>query len=228
LVEPFSEIGNLFESQNPGVELVFNFAGSQQLSHQLAQGAPSDVFASADTRQMDEIVQTGRINAQSPQTFTHNQLVVIFPPKNPAGIQILQDLSKPGLKLVLADEAVPVGNYSFEFLTKAAQTPEFDSDFEQKVIANVVSYEANVKAVLSKVLLGEADAGIVYTSDITDHNANQIGSIQIPQELNVLADYVIAPLEDTLQPDLAKDFIAFILSPEGQQTLSKHGFITVK
>jgi molybdate transport system substrate-binding protein len=228
LVEPFNELGNLFESQNPGIDLVFNFAGSQQLAHQIAQDAPCDIFASADSRQMDAIVQTGRINPQNPLTFTHNQLVVIFPVKNPANIQNLQDLSKPGLKLVLAAAAVPVGNYSQQFLIKAAQSPEYTDSFTQDVLNNVVSYETNVKAVLSKVLLGEADAGIVYTSDVTDNNTNQLGKLPIPKELNILAEYLIATLTDSQQHDLANDFITFLVSPVGQEILSKHGFITVK
>jgi molybdate transport system substrate-binding protein len=228
LISPYSEIGEHYESQNPGVELTFNFAGSQQLAHQIAQGAPGDIFASADTRQMEAIVNTGRIKSQSPQIFTHNHLVVIFPTENPAGIQILQDLSKQGLKLVLAAEAVPVGNYSQQFLTKASQDPAFTESFKKDVLGNVVSYESNVNAVLNKVLLGEADAGIVYTSDINDRNINQLSMLSIPEELNVLADYLIAPLIDIQDPELAQDFIAFVLSHTGQEILSNHGFITVK
>jgi molybdate transport system substrate-binding protein len=228
LVEPYTEISEVFESQNPGVELTLNFAGSQQLAHQLALGAPGDIFASADTHQMEAIIKTGRINSQSPQIFTHNNLVVIFPKENPAGIQILQDLSKQGLKLVLATEAVPVGNYSQQFLTKASQNPAFSKYFKSDVLDNVVSYESNVKAVLSKILLGEADAGIVYTSDINEDNISQLVTLPIPNELNVLADYLIAPLKDSESPELAQTFIDFVLSPKGQAILSTHGFITVK
>ena len=228
LVEPYTEISEVFESQNPDVELTLNFAGSQQLAHQLALGAPGDIFASADTRQMEAIIKTGRINSQSPQIFTHNNLVVIFPKENPAGIHILQDLSKQGLKLVLAAEAVPVGNYSLKFLTKASQDPSFSDNFKSDVLENVVSYESNVKAVLSKILLGEADAGIVYTSDINEDNINLLGTLPIPNELNVLADYLIAPLKDSESPELAQAFIDFVLSPKGQAILLTHGFITVK
>ena len=228
LVEPFNELGDLFETKNQGVELIFNFAGSQQLAHQIAQGAPCDIFASADARQMDAIVQSGRINSQSPIIFTHNHLAVIFPAENPGDIQILQDLSKHGLKLVLADEAVPVGNYAQQFLANAGQDPAFTTIYKHDVLQNVVSYESNVKAVLSKILLGEADAGIVYTSDITDNNRHQIGILKIPLELNVLADYLIAPLIDSQHPDLVQHFIEFVLSPTGQEILSKHGFLTVK
>jgi len=228
LVESYTEISELFESQNPDVELTLNFAGSQQLAHQLALGAPGDIFVSADTHQMEAVVNTGRINSQSPQIFTHNNLVVIFPKENPADIQILQDLSKQGLKLVLAAVAVPVGNYSQQFLTKASQDPTFSENFKRDVLENVVSYESNVKAVLSKILLGEADAGIVYTSDINDNNISQLGTLPIPGELNVLADYLIAQLKDSERPELAQDFIAFVLSPTGQEILSAHGFITVK
>jgi len=228
LVAPFNEIGENYEELNPEVEILFNVAGSQQLAHQIAQGAPCDIFASADQSKMEAVVQSGRIDPNNTRVFTHNRLVVIFPAENLADIQNLNDLAQPGLKLVLAAESVPVGNYSQKFLAKASQNPSFGQNFQQNVLTNVVSYEANVKAVLSKILLGEADAGIVYTSDITAQNINQLGIIPIPEELNITADYFIAQLNDSHHPETALEFINYVISSDGQEVLSKHGFITVE
>jgi molybdate transport system substrate-binding protein len=127
-------------------------------------------------------------------------------------VQTLTDLTRPGLKLLLAAEAVPVGRYSLEFLNKASQDPELGAGFKEAVLRNVVSYEENVRAVLSKVQLGEADAGIVYTSDVASSDSGEIGAVEIPDALNVVATYYIAPLKDSPAPDLAGSFIDRVLS----------------
>jgi molybdate transport system substrate-binding protein len=227
LTEAFGQIGARFEVSHPGTKVNFNFAGSQQLAQQLAQGAPADVFASADEQQMDAAIRMDRVDPIRKQVFISNHLVVIFPRENPAGMTRLQDLSKPGLHLVLASGAVPVGAYSLEFLDRASRQPEFGPDFRDKVIANVVSYEENVKAVLSKVQLGEADAGIVYISDAAQANSDKLGYLEIPAPLNPAASYFIAPLTDSSSLDLAQAFIDFVLSSEGQETLANFGFIRV-
>jgi molybdate transport system substrate-binding protein len=228
LTEAFTELGGQFESENPGTEMTFNFAGSQQLVQQIAQGAPADVFASADRKQMAAAVESGRVDSDGVQTLLTNQLVVITPKDNPADVQSLADLARPGLKMLLAAEAVPVGRYSLEFLDKASQDPELGAGFKEAVVKNVVSYEENVRAVLSKVQLGEADAGIVYTSDVASTGAGALGTLEIPDSLNVVATYYIAPLEDSPAPDLARSFIDYVLSPPGQQILSSYGFLPVK
>jgi molybdate transport system substrate-binding protein len=228
LTGAFNQIGASFEAGRAGTKVTFNFAGSQQLAQQLAQGAPADVFASADEGQMDAAIQAGRIGPTQKQVFISNHLVVIFPRENPAGIARLEDLSKPGLNLVLAAGAVPVGAYSLEFLDRASRQPEFGPDFKDKVIANVVSYEENVKAVLSKVQLGEADAGIVYVSDVAQAGSSQIGQLEIPALLNPTASYFIAPVEDSPNLGVAEAFIDFALSSAGQETLAKFGFIPVR
>ena len=207
--------------------MTFNFAGSQQLAQQLTSGAPADVFASANKKQMQVAVDAGRIVADTAQPFVHNRLVVIMPSDNPAGITALTDLAKPGLKLVLADAAVPVGQYSLDFLAKASAQPDYTSAFSETVLANVVSYEENVRAVLTKVQLGEADAGIVYTSDISGDARDQIARVDIPDALNVIATYPIAPVSDSAQPELAAQFVELVLSPEGQQVLAAYGFIPI-
>jgi molybdate transport system substrate-binding protein len=228
LTAAFSEIGQMFDAAHPGVSAVFNFAGSQQLAQQINEGAPVDVFASANETQMNVVIVAGGIVRGAQQTFVKNRLVVVYPNENPAGLQELADLAAGGLKIVFAAKEVPVGQYSLDFLDKAAADTAFGADFKQGVLANIVSYEDNVKAVLAKVALGEADAGIVYTSDISGEDAGKVSWLEIPDALNVIASYPIAPVKESEHPDLARDFIELVLSPEGQAILAKYNFIPVK
>ena len=225
LTEAFTELGEQFEAQHPGATIVFNFAGSNQLAEQINQGAPAYVFASANRAQMQVAIDGGRIVSGTQQTFVRNRLVVIYPKDNPAGLATLQDLAKPGVKVVFAAKEVPVGQYSLDFLDKAAQDAAYGITFKEGLLANVVSYEENVRAVLSKVALGEADAGIVYTSDISGDNADQVGRIDIPDPLNTIATYPIAVLNDSPHPESAQAFVDLVLSPEGQAVLERYGFI---
>lgn len=228
LTNAFTALGREFEAGHPGVRVTFNFAGSQQLAQQLAQGAPGDVFASANEQQMEAAVDSGRIAAGAVQTFVQNRLVIIFPADNPAGISRLQDLAKPGLKVLLAAAAVPVGQYSLDFLDKASQDPAFGSDFKERVLANVVSYEENVRSVLTKVALGEADAGIVYTSDVIGTGSENVVKLDIPDNLNAIASYPIARVTDSDRSHQAQAFVDFVLSAAGQQILADYGFIPVR
>lgn len=227
LTEAFTQIAADFEAANPGTTVVLNFAGSQQLAQQLDQGAPADVFASANNRQMQVAVAAGRVAAEAPQEFVNNRLVVVVPSDNPGDVATLQDLARPGLKLVLAAADVPVGAYSRDYLDKATTSGAFPADYSEMLLANVVSYEQTVKAVLTKVVLGEADAGIVYTSDVTPDVTDQVQQIAIPDELNTIASYPIAPVSDTAQPELAAAFIEYVLAPAGQATLAGFGFVPV-
>jgi molybdate transport system substrate-binding protein len=224
LTESFTELGTMFEAQHAGVKVAFSFAGSQQLAQQLDQGAPADVFASANPKYMTAAVTSKRVNQDDAQTFVKNRLVVIFPKANPAGLTALKDLAKPGLKIDLEDKSVPAGQYSLDFLDKAIKDPGFDANFKTNVLKNVVSYETDVKVVVSKVSLGEADAGIVY---ITDYNAaaDKLGKMDIPDALNTVAVYPIAPISDSKNPNLAKAFVALVLSPDGQAVMAKYGFV---
>lgn len=220
LTDAFGEMEKNFEAANPSVTVTFNFAGSQALRTQIEQGAPVDVFASANSKEMDALVGGKFIAEGTPQLFLTNKLVVILPAGNPAGVEKLEDLAKPGLKLVLAAEEVPVGNYSRQSLEK--MNGSFGADFKDKVLANLVSNEDNVKQVVAKVQLGEADAGIVYTSDAVA--APDLKAIEIPTELNIIAKYPIAALSKSDNADLAGAFVAYVLSPEGQAILKKWGF----
>jgi len=227
LTDAFTEIGEQFQFTHPGVTVLFNFAGSQQLAQQINEGAPADVFASANHKQIQVVVDAGSVSAGSPQVFARNRLVVIIP----AGINwitSLADLAKPGLKLVLAAAEVPVGQYSIDFLDKASADPAYGAGYKDGVLANVVSYEDNVKAVLAKVALGEADAGVVYLSDISGAGASKVNRLEIPDALNVIAEYPIAPIAGSPFPETAQALIDFILSPDGQAILQKYNFLPVE
>lgn len=220
LTDAFTEIGKIFEAQNPGSTVTFNFAGSQALRTQIEEGAPADIFASASQAEMDDLISRAYVAQDAPQVFLHNRLVVILPEENPAALMKLEDLARLGLKLVLAAEEVPVGQYSRQSLDQ--MNAQFGNSFKEKVLANVVSNEDNVRQVVAKVQLGEADAGIVYNSDAVA--APGLKTIEIPAELNVIAGYPIAPLDRSANADLAIAFIEYVLSTEGQAVLQKWGF----
>lgn len=224
LNDAYGEIGKTFELAHPGVTVAFNFAGSNQLAQQIIEGSPADVFAAANWAQMNAVIDSGAIITGTQHTFVRNRLVVIFPGDNPAGIQSLHDLGRPGLKLVLAAKEVPAGQYALDFLGKASKLPEYTATFSETVIANVVSYEANVRAVLGKVSLGEADAGVVYTSDV-GAAASTVGRLDIPDELNTVASYLIAPIKDSPNAGLAQEFVDYMLTPAAQTILGNNGFI---
>lgn len=223
LTDAFQEIATAFEAANPGVTVVCNFAASQQLATQINEGAPADVFASANRKQMDVVIDGGMVRSEQVQNFAQNQLVLIVPKENPADLQTLADLAKPGLKLVLADKAVPVGQYTLDFLTKASALPEYGATYAEAVLANVVSYEDDVRSVLVKVRLGEADAGVVYTTDAA-LAADALVQISIPEAINSIATYPIAPLSKSAAPEVAQAFVEFVRSAEGQAILNTYGF----
>jgi molybdate transport system substrate-binding protein len=223
LTTAFKEIGQQFGAAN-GATVTFNFAGSDQLATQITQGAPADVFASANNKQMDVVIAAGEI-VGGERPFVRNRLVVVYPKDNPAKLAALKDLANPGVKLVLANKSVPVGAYALDFLAKATKLPEYTETYSPTVLENVVSYEENVKAVLSKITLGEADAGIVYTTDAATSKADGIGTLDIPDELNTIATYPIAATKNAKNADLAKKFVDFVLSPDGQHILVEYGFI---
>ncbi len=218
LRDAFSELGGNYTALHPNVRIQFNFAGSQTLRTQIEQGASVDVFASADLSNMSAL-QSEKL-VQASQIFTRNQLVVILPPNNPAAVSTLQDLAKPGLKLVLAANTVPAGKYALQSLD--LMNSEYGQNFKTRVLANVVSNEQDVKAVVAKVSLGEADAGIVYVSDATA--VPTLKSIPIPTSLNVMAEYPIAALVNSNHLQTADEFISYVLSAEGQAVLEKWGF----
>lgn len=223
LTDAFNELGPIFESRNPGSRAIFNFGPSSGLRVQIEQGAPADVFASADQAQMDQARAAGVIAGESP-TFARNELVLIAPRDNPGRIESLQDLARPGLRLVTTNSQVPIGAYTRQMLETLSQDPAFGADFGARVLTNVRSEEDNVRSVVSKVALGEADGGVVYSSDVTPQVAPELQSIAIPAQFNVIASYPIAVVQSSRQPTLARQWVDLVLSSEGQAVLGRWGF----
>ena len=193
-------------------DATFNYAGTQTLTSQLTQGAQADVFASADTAHMKTVQDAGLIK-DAPQVFAHNRLEIAVAKGNPKGIRGLSDLGRSGLVVVLADPSVPAGKYAQQALAKAGVT------------VKPASLELQVTAVLTKVALGEADAGIVYVSDVV--TSGKVDGVTIPDDQNVIADYPIATLASARNVGLARRFVDFVLSQQGQAILSGAGFSTV-
>ncbi|MBK9748062.1 MAG: molybdate ABC transporter substrate-binding protein [Chloroflexi bacterium] len=227
LTDAFEEIAPSFEADHPGVEVLFSFGGSSTLATQLAEGAPADVFASANNTQMTVARDAERI-AGSPRTFVKNRLVLIVPADNPAGIATLRDLANEGVQLVIAAPDVPVRTYTDTMLQRLAADPAYGEAYRTAVLANVVSEEDNVRQVAAKVALGEADAGIVYISDVTPDISEQVIAIPIPDYLNTIATYPIAVTNDAANPELAQAFVDYVLSDAGQYILVNWNFISVR
>jgi molybdate transport system substrate-binding protein len=225
LTDAFNEVKTQFEAANPGVTITYSFGASNTLATQLSQGAPADIFASANATQMNAAITAKRI-AGKPRTFAKNRLVLIVPVDNPAKIATLKDLAKPGIKLVLAAKGVPVRDYTETMLGKLAKLPDYGTDYQTAFLKNVVSEEANVRQVSAKVSLGEADAGFVYRSDVTPDISSKVTIIQIPDSVNTLATYPIAVTDNSPNADLAKQYIDYVLSPDGQKILVKWNFIS--
>jgi molybdate transport system substrate-binding protein len=226
LTDAFEEMRGGFEVEHPQLSLTFNFAGSSALRTQLEEGAQADVFASANVEQMDLARDVGRV-ASDPEIFARNRLVVIVPADNPAGIESLPDLADPDTLLVLAQEQVPAGEYARQSLGLMSQDSAFGDDFVERVLENLVSEEANVRSVATKVRLGEADVGIVYVSDVTDDLRADVTVLEIPEEFNVLAEYPVAIVEGAPNAGGAEAFVEYLLGSEGQDVLERHGFIPI-
>jgi molybdate transport system substrate-binding protein len=211
LTEAFEQIGDAFEAQHPDVDVVFNFAASSDLVTAIVDDeAPADVFASADQNNMDRLVDAGR-NAGEPETFATNTLEIIVEAGNPLGITGVEDLADPDLIFVTCDPAVPIGAYTQQVLEAAG------------VSVTPASLEENVRGIVTKVTSGEADAGIVYATDVLVAGDEAEG-VAIPNDINVVAEYPIAAVGDAPNVDGGAAFVEFALGDASQQVLSRHGF----
>lgn len=224
LTDAFSELSDVFEKENPGIEVHANYAGSSVLLNQISQGAPADVFASADPAKIEAATEKGLVDGD-PRTFARNKEVIVVPNRNPAGIEGFQDLSKTGVKLVLAQDGVPAAEYAREILGKADD--RYGDRFEEKVLSNLVSREPDVRVAVNRVALGEADTTFGYATDVTPNIKDRVKVLEIPEGLNVVATYPIASLKDSENPELARRWIELVLSDEGQRVLRKWGFESV-
>jgi molybdate transport system substrate-binding protein len=210
LTDACADLAAAFSAAHPGLAVAHNFAGSQQLAGQLSQGAPADVFVSADQRQMDAAVDAGLV-AGEPAVAAGNVLEIAVEPGNPRGVTGLADLGRTDLTVVLAAEEVPAGRYARQALDRAG------------VRVAPASVENDVRAVLAKVGLGEADAGVVYATDVTAAGG-AVEGVTLPAGQNVPAAYPIAALADAPNPEAARAYVDFVLSERGQAILSEHGF----
>ncbi len=219
LREAFTAMGGTFERDHPGVELTFNFAGTQQLRTQLEHGASADVFASADRRQMGEVVQAAL--ASAPVVFARNEPVVVVSRESAGALRTFADLPS-ATRLVIGTPEVPIGRYTLQLLDRASAS--LGAGFRARVEAQVVSRELDVRQVLTKVSLGEADAGIVYRTD-ANTALDRVTVVTIPPEFNVIAEYPLAVLTSAAHPRLAHAWVDFVLSSVGQQALRHAGFL---
>lgn len=208
LTAPFGALEKAFEAQHPDVDVQCNFAGSPQLVLQITEGAAADVFASADTTNMQKVVAIGRANGEA-KVFARNRLAIVVAPGNPRGIQGLADLVRDGRKVALCGPEVPAGRYARLAFAKAGLTVKSLSD------------EPSVKALVAKVQLGEIDAGVVY---VTDCQGNGVAAVAVPDEHQVVAEYPIVACRGGANGAAAAAFVDFVLSPAGRQVLTGFGF----
>ncbi len=209
LTDAFGDLEAAFEEAHPDVDIMLNLGASSALREQILEGAPADVFASANASNMDQVVEADE--ASESKVFATNRLQIAVPPGNPGGLAGLDDFADEALLIGLCEEEVPCGDFGRQALENAGVTPSIDTN------------EPDVRALLTKIEADELDAGIVYVTDVASTDGGVEG-IDIPDELNVLAEYPIAALSSAPNPDAAAAFVAFVLSEEGQAILAEYGF----
>lgn len=219
LTEAFKDIESSFEVAHPGVDVALNFSGSQVLRIQLEQGASADVFASANPKHMAALVEAEIVASSA--IFAHNELVVIVPRDNPAGLDSFEDLSDAE-RVVIGTDNVPVGIYTRQMFEKARAA--LGEDFVANILDDVASEESNVRLVRAKVDMGEADAAIVYRTDAA--SSGRVGIVEIPPEFNVRASYAIGGVVFGAEPELGQKFVDFVRSSQGRDILGRRGFVT--
>ncbi len=209
LTDSFTELGKQFESDHPGTEVELNFGPSSGLAQQIGNGSPADVFASASPRNMDALVEAG--DAEDPQDFAANSMQIAVPPANPGQVTTLADLAEPGAKVALCQAQVPCGQVAAEVFSNAGITVQ------------PVTEEVDVRSVLTKVTLGEVDAGVVYVTDVLAAG-DEVEGIEIQSEQNASTTYPIATLTGSDHQDVAADFVELVLSDVGAKVLEQAGF----
>ena len=226
LTDVLPEIGKQFNKLHPNIDLSFNFDGSQRIRTQLILGARADIFISADWKQTKDL-EDANLTLSAGKSFAHNKLSIITHEKSTTKpgtpIRKLEDLATPGIKLVLANNNVPAGRYARHMLERAEDSRNLGTGFKDQVLHNLISNESNVRSVLQKVSLGEADAGVVYHTDVKP-NVENLKLIAIPTDINLTTSYPVVVLNDSRQYSLARQFVTFLYSDHARATLSKYGF----
>jgi len=221
VTDPLNDVIGAFEQAHPGVIVTPEYAGTQILETQAEQGAPFDIFISADKQHMDALVTEGLV-VDDVRALSESHEVIVVPKDNPGGIRSLRDLADKDVKLVLGTDAVPIGIYTREIFSKASVA--YGADFGSRVLAHAVSFETNVKQVLEKVALGEADGGIVYFTDVSAKYRDTVKIVPIPQQFEVEATNYIAVAHGSKQPELARALLDAAAGPGGQSIFRRHGY----
>lgn len=221
LTESFTEMAEAFE-QKEGIKVMLNFAGSQALATSVRQGTKADVYASANMKYMEDLIEAEIIEESA--VFAKNRLVVCRNKGSEREIKDLEDLAKDDLRLITGDQAVPVGRYFYAAVDKAVKDKRIDEAVRQKIFANIRSEEVNVKDIVGKVILGEADAGVVYGTDIHENNRDRLETVEIEILEEVAAEYPIGVVRTGVLKNEARLFVEFVLSDAGRRILKKHGF----
>jgi molybdate transport system substrate-binding protein len=210
LTDAFAEMESAFEDANPDLDVVLNLGSSSALREQILEGAPADVFASADTSNMDQVAEAAEISGEA-EIFVTNSLQIAVPTGNPAEVTGLEDFAREELLIGLCAEDVPCGDFGRQALAKAGVIPSIDTN------------EPDVRALLTKIEAGELDAGITYLTDVLSASG-RVEGLEIPAEMNIVAEYPIATLAGAPNPDAAVVWVEFVLSEEGQAILTSYGF----
>jgi molybdate transport system substrate-binding protein len=222
LKSSFTAIVRQFEIENPNVKVKLNFAGSSQLAAQIEQGAPVDIFASADRKTLADLSGKGLIDISD--VLAYNRLTAIFFKGKFSAPPGLEQLARPGVKLVMPAPKLPAAFYVAEFLAKADAAGLAQREFSARVRQNTVSEEPDIRMVATKIAIGAGDGGIVYSTDVTPDVREKVFEVPIPRELNVRAEYMIGIVKSSKKRDTAKRFYDYVLSPKGQAALSEAGF----
>jgi molybdate transport system substrate-binding protein len=220
LTGALSEIGEIYENSS-NINVKFNFDGVPALRTQIEQGAYADVLVSANLKHMDALKAEGLVDNQTVKIFARNKVAIIVPNDNPANITGLKDLTVPGVKILMGIKELPIGDYALQVLDKLAADPEYGPAFKESVLANVVSQETTVNRVVSKVALGEADAGFAFISDVSPQMVGKVTKIFIPDKYNAEGDFPVGVLLQSKYPAEAQAFIDVLMSSEGQAILDR-------
>ena len=226
LTGALSEIGEIYENSS-NVSVKFNFDGVPALRAQIEQGAYADILVSANLKHMNALMSEGFIVNSTVKVFARNKVAIIVPNDNPANITGLKDLAVPGVKILMGTKDLPAGDYALMVLDKLAMDPEYGPGYKEAVLANVVSQETTVNRIVSKVAMGEADAGFAFNSDVSPQMVGKVTRILIPDRYNVEGDFPVGVLSQSKYPQEARAFIEVLMSEKGQAVLDRYGFIPV-